>query len=149
MAVPTWKTHSMAVSHFMRLKGRSNSCSQTVSNAHTHTYGCLYRNVALNTNNSVSHMLSLCSYNRALSLKRSNRRIPEQVCKPNSATRTHWALQAQATQPLCKYSMLSIWRYAGAHIYSLAIYLLLLNFSYHVVCWRWALSPWNVSLLLF
>lgn len=62
--------------------------------------------VGLNTNDSVPHMVSLCSCNRTFSLKRSNRRIPEQVCKPNSATWTHWALQAQATQPLCKYYLL-------------------------------------------
>lgn len=127
MAHLTWKMPSMAASHFMQLWGRSNSCFQTVSN--THTYGCLCRNVVLNTHDYVPHMLSLCSCNRALSLKRSDWRIPEQVCKPNSATWTHWGLQAQATQSLCKYSVINIWSYTGGQIYSLASYLLPMNIT--------------------
>lgn len=77
-----------------------------------------------NTYDSAPHMLSLCSCNRTLSPKRSNRRIPEQICKPNSTTWTHWALQAQATQPLCKYYLLL-----------LSCCLLMLSFG-----------PWHMSL---
>lgn len=141
-ALLTLKTHCMAVSHFMRLKERSNSCSQTVSNTHNHTYNtycCSDRNV-LNAYNCVSHVLSLRSCNRAVSFKRSHRRIPEQVCEPNSATWTHWALQAQATQPLCKYSVLNIWRYT---VISLASSILLF------FCYLWSLKYITPFLLHF
>lgn len=43
MAPQTWKMHYMAASHFMQLRGRSNSCSQTVSKKHTYTYSCSNR----------------------------------------------------------------------------------------------------------
>lgn len=100
MALLNSKTHSMAARHLMPLKGRSNSCSQTVSNAQNHTH-CWHRNV-LTTD--APHMLFLCSVNWAPSHKGSQRSVPEQVCKPNSGTWTYWALQEQAPQPLCEYT---------------------------------------------
>ncbi len=74
-------------------------------------------------------VLSLCSCIWAVPLKRGDWRIPEQECEPNSATRTHWTLQAQASQSLCKYSVLSILNYTGDYIYSLTRCLFLLNIT--------------------
>lgn len=79
------------------------------------------------THDSVTQMRCLWSCNRALSYKRGNWRIPEQIREPNFAMWTHWALQAQTSQPLCKYSVLSICGYTGGQMHLLASYLSPLN----------------------
>lgn len=93
-------------------------------NTHTYCFSCIY---VLSYALIMYHPFSLCSYNGALSLKRSNKRIPEQIYKPNFARWTHRGVQAQATKSLRKFSILSIYNSCRCKVMVLPCYLLLLN----------------------
>ena len=97
-----------------------------------HTYCFSYGNVLLSVYDFV---LSHCSCYWAFSVKSRNRRIPEQACEPNSYSRAHSALQAQATQPLCKclvHYILDIYEWIELFI---GPYLLLSLFAIGLASW--------------
>lgn len=96
------------------------------SKYNTHTYCCSWIYV-LSYALIMYHPFSLCSYNGALSLKRSNARIPEQIYKPNFARWTRRGVQAQATKSLRRFSILSIYNSCRCTVMILPCYLLLLN----------------------